>query len=223
LKKNIFNDLDYDLWRAITPGIGQAFAKRLDAAIFSGTDKPEAWTAEAIVPAAIAAGNTTVADSTPDQGGIVNDIFEAADDPEADGFTATGIAAVRSLRGQLRRARDAGGQLLGEATPDGVADLGIAYAVAGSLPADTLAVVGEFPLLIIGVRQDMTAKVFDSGVVTDDTGEIKVNLMQEDKLALRVVARYGFNVAVPATLADAGAGTAYPFGVLTTGPTEEEG
>jgi hypothetical protein len=40
------------------------------------------------------------------------------------------------------------------------------------------------------------------------------NLMQEDKSALRVTARYGFAVAVPVTTTVAGAGTGYRFSVL---------
>jgi hypothetical protein len=40
------------------------------------------------------------------------------------------------------------------------------------------------------------------------------NLMQEDKSALRVTARYGFAVAVPVTTQEAGAGARYPFSVL---------
>jgi hypothetical protein len=55
---------------------------------------------------------------------------------------------------------------------------------------------------LIGVRQDIQFRVFDTGVITDDTGAVIMNLLQEDKLALRCVARFGFNVAVPATLTE---------------------
>jgi hypothetical protein len=96
--------------------------------------------------------------------------------------------------------------------------LPIAYAVAGTIPDPTLAVAGEWSLCLVGVRQDLTFKVFDQGVITDETGAIMLNLMQQDMLALRCVGRFGFNVAVPATIAEAGAGTPYPFSVLNAAP-----
>lgn len=67
---------------------------------------------------------------------------------------------------------------------------------------------------MIGVRQDLTFKVLDQAVISDDTGKVILNLAQQDSVALRVVARYGWAVGTPATLAEAGAGTHYPFGVL---------
>jgi hypothetical protein len=33
-------------------------------------------------------------------------------------------------------------------------------------------VVGEWQLCLLGIRQDLTFKAFDSGVITDDTGAI---------------------------------------------------
>jgi hypothetical protein len=118
------------------------------------------------------------------------------------------------LRALLRSARSATGESLGEGTMSEVWDLPIEYAVAGTVPAPTLAVAGEWSLCLLGVRQDITFKVFDQDVITDDTGAIVLNLMQQDMLALRCVGRFGFNVAVPATLTEGATGTPYPFGVL---------
>jgi HK97 family phage major capsid protein len=216
IKQNDLNDASFDVWGSLRPAIGTAFARRIDNAILSGVDKPSEWDdVEALVPAATAAGNVNAADSTPEAGGIVNDVLETCDGPEEDGFTATGVAASRKLRSQLRRVRDATGQPLGGATTERVADLAVAYAVAGSMqPEGTLAVVGEWSLCLVGVRQDLTFQAFDTGVVSDDTGAIILNLMQQDMVALRCVARFGFNVAVPATLAEDEAGEPYPFGIL---------
>jgi HK97 family phage major capsid protein len=215
-KQNDLNDASFDVWGSLRPAIGQAFAKRLDNAVLSGVDKPSEWDdVEALVPAATAAGNVSTADSTAEQGGIVNDVLEACDGPEDDGFSCTAVAASRRLRSQLRRVRDATGQPLGGATTERVADLAVAYATAGSMqPAGTLAVVGEWALCLIGVRQDLTFQMFDSGVISDDTGAIVLNLMQQDMVAMRCVGRFGFNVAVPATLTEDAAGEPYPFGVL---------
>jgi hypothetical protein len=40
------------------------------------------------------------------------------------------------------------------------------------------AVVGEWQPCLISIRQDLISKVFDSGVITDDTGAIILNLMR---------------------------------------------
>jgi integrase len=108
----VVDDSGINLWDEVRDGLAEAVGHTLDLAVFMGTDKPATW-AGAIVPAAIAAGNTAEAGtSTPEQGSIVGDIDAALDKVEADGFDATAIAAKRSLRGQLRRARDANGQRL---------------------------------------------------------------------------------------------------------------
>ena len=65
---------------------------------------------------------------------------------------------------------------------------------------------------MIGVRQDLAYKLLDQAVITDDTGAIVYNLPQQDVLALRVVARFGYAVAKP--VSRNAPGTGYPFGVL---------
>jgi HK97 family phage major capsid protein len=216
IKLNDLNDASFNLWESLRPSIATAFARRIDNAILSGVDKPDEWDdVEALVPAATAAGNVNTADSAAEAGGIVNDVLVTCDGPEGGGFTATGIAASRKLRSQLRRVRDATGQPLGGATTQQVADLAVAYAVAGSMqPPETLAVVGEWALALVGIRQDLTFQMFDTGVISDDTGAIVLNLLQQDAVAMRCVMRLGFNVAVPASLTEDEEAEAYPFGVL---------
>jgi hypothetical protein len=65
---------------------------------------------------------------------------------------------------------------------------------------------------MLGVRQDLTYKILDQAVITDDTGVVIYNLPQQDMLAMRVVARYAFQVATPYVFGQAG--TEYPFAVM---------
>lgn len=213
----VIDDADFDLWGEVQSGLAEAVGVALDAAVFSGTNKPASWP-EAIVPAAIAAGNTNVADSTPAQGGMANDIAETFDDVEDDGYDVSAIVATRAVRGALRKARGTDGQKLVDVQSGAGLDAPITYVANGVLPAGppaTLAVVGDFTMAVLGIRQDMTYKLLDQAVITDDTGKVIYNLPQQDMSALRVVFRAEFAVANPVTRPVAGAGTPYPFGVLT--------
>jgi HK97 family phage major capsid protein len=210
----VLDDSAIDIWAEVQQGLAEAVGQTLDAAVFSGTDKPSTW-APAIVPTAIAAGNATEAGTaTVPQGGIVGDIDAALDLVEGDGFDATAIAAKRSLRGMLRRARDAEGQKLADLSAGTVEGLPIHYLGAGVLDATTLAVVGDYGLAVLGLRQDFTYKILDQAVLTDNTGAVIYNLPQQDMLAMRVNFRAAFAVANPVTRENPSGTGRYPFAVL---------
>jgi HK97 family phage major capsid protein len=65
----LVNDVTFDLFGALRDPTAEAFAIKLDSAIFTGTDKPTSWP-QAIIPAAQAAGNADTASATPAEGGI---------------------------------------------------------------------------------------------------------------------------------------------------------
>jgi predicted phage gp36 major capsid-like protein len=73
---------------------------------------------------------------------------------------------------------------------------------------------GDFSKAVVGLRQDITFKMFDEGVISDDTGKVIVNLMQQDSQAMRVVMRVGFAVANPVTALNPNESTRSPFSVL---------
>jgi HK97 family phage major capsid protein len=210
---NVLNDSGLPIWTELRQPIANEFARKIDQALFGGVDKPASWP-QALIPACTAAGNVNTADSTPDQGGIINDLGESLDDIEDDGFDATGYAAARSLRARLRQSRSTTGETLAEASMTSAWGLPIAYAVGDSIAAPNLAVAGDYSLSIVGIRQDMTYETFSEGVISDDAGVVVLNLMQQDSAALRVTMRLGWAVAVPATLAPA-SGAPFPFCLMT--------
>jgi HK97 family phage major capsid protein len=207
----VVDDASYDTWGEIRPALAEAVAQVLDAACLAGTNKPASWPA-AIIPAAIAAGNVVeLGTATAAQGGVVGDLDSCFDQCEADGFQVSGVAAVTTLKGLLRKARDTNGQKLVDTSTGMVEGVPIQYALPGTFTATGRAIVGAFENAICGVRQELTYKVLDQAVLSDAAGVVIFNLAQQDMLALRVVARFAFAVANPATRVG---GSGFPFAVL---------
>jgi HK97 family phage major capsid protein len=214
---SVVSDSGFPLWDECREAVSEAIAIKLDQAVFSGIDKPPTWP-DALIPAAIAAGNENTADSTVEDGGIANDVAETFDDVEDDGFDVTAIAARRSLRALLRRARDSGGQRLLDVNTQSVLEAPVTYVANGVFSGDILAITGEFDLAVIGIRQDISFKMLDQAVLTDSTGAIVANLAQQDMQALRVTARFAYATAVPVSRPEADSGTPFPFAVLHAAP-----
>jgi hypothetical protein len=81
---------------------------------------------------------------------------------------------------------------------------------------------GDFSKAIIGIRQDISFKMFTEGVISDDTGAVVLNLMQQDAVAMRMVMRLAYATVNPVTVMQKGTAITarWPFGaVLGTGTT----
>lgn len=211
----VLDDADIDIWAALRPVLGEAVALKLDQAVFAGVDKPASWP-EAIIPAAQAAGNVVTAAATAEQGGVYGDLEALMGEVEDDGFEVTGFAAAASLKRKMRQARSTTGEALGDSgasfNTGGAWGVRIGYAMPGVFPAGVHAVGGDYRLACVGVRKDLTYKVLDQAVISDEDGKVVYNLPQQDMIALRVTARFGFAVGVPATRAEVA--DAFPFATL---------
>lgn len=76
-------------------------------------------------------------------------------------------------------------------------------------------IAGNFKKLVYSIRQDVTVKLLDQGVIQDpSTKEIVYNLAQQDMVALRVVMRMGWALPNPATRLNADR-SKVPFAFLT--------
>lgn len=208
---NLVADAGYPLWEEIRPWLAEAIGLALDQAVFSGTNKPATWPT-GIIPAAITAGNVNEMDSTAAQGGAANDVLDTFDAVEADGYNVTQIVADMTLRSGLRKSRDTTGQKILDTSTGQVEGVPIDYVGFNVFPATARAIVGDFSMAIVGVRQDLTWKMLDQAVITDDTGAVLVNLPQQDSQALRVTARFGFVIANPKTHSPNA--NPFPFAVL---------
>jgi HK97 family phage major capsid protein len=209
------DDAQIPIWDEVRPRIAEAFGNKLDAACLFGLDKPATWGND-VVTSATNAGNIVVEGSGAD---LAVDIADLAHVIALDGFTANGFAAepgfswrlvqMRTAQGVPIYAPPAGGQ------PSGLYGRPFPEVDNGSWDSEMATVIaGDWRKAILGVRQDMTFRVFSEGVISGDDGSIILNLMQQDSVALRVVARFAWALANPVTRLNTNAATRSPFGIM---------
>jgi HK97 family phage major capsid protein len=212
----VLSDSNYDLFGEIRPRLVEAIGSKLDEAVLFGNEKPASFEA-GIVPAAIAAKNS-VGHGTVDYADDVNSLMAKV---EADDYSVNGFAARNRVKAKLRGLRDANRGVLFQpsltaGTPGTLYGEPIIYSDAnGAWENEWIDLIaGDWSKLVIAVRQDITYKLFTEGVVSDGSGNVVLNLMQQDSVALRVVARYAFTVANPITRRHQTTTERYPFAVL---------
>lgn len=221
IPQTVLDDATYDVWGAIEPLIAEAIGRTLDAAIFFGTNKPSTWGNDITTGASgVSPANTeTIGTTNAAGGGIATDVSLLMQKVETDGFDPNGLVVDRVTRGLLRNARDTTGQRLLDvgAAGDSIEGLPIVYAMRGLWPSGTGTVagfVGDFSQGMLGVRQDITFKLLDQAVITDASGLVVYNLPQQDMVAMRVTARYAWEVANTINRSQTTAANRYPFGTL---------
>lgn len=215
----VLDDASFDVWGSIKPRLVEAIGRTLDAAIFFGTNKPASWPAD-IASSALAAGNVyTRGTNAAAAGGVAEDINQLMSLVETDGYPVNGFVTRTTFKSRLRSARDTTGQRLLDVNGD-VSQIDgnkIAYAMMGMWPGGSGVAemfAGDWSQSILGVRQDITYKVLDQAVLTDASGAIIYNLAQQDMVALRVVARFAWQVPNPINYENLVDATRYPFAAL---------
>lgn len=216
----VLDDSDYDIWGEVRPRITEALGKAIDAAVFFGTNKPDSWPT-AIVPAAIAAANygtiTTAGlyQNINGEGGVIAKL-------EEQGMNASAFVGALALRAKLRGAVDANGQPIFRSAYSNGAAGSMVYELNGTAiefpdngawdASQALLLAGDFRYARYAIRQDITYKVLDQAVISDGSGNVILNLAQQDCVALRVVMRLGW--ALPKPVHPISGRNYYPFSVL---------
>ena len=211
----VLDDSDYDIWGQIRPRIIEAFGKKIDQAIFVGKDKPASFR-EGLIPSIINAGANIPAGSDK----LFLQISKAMGKVEQSGFDVTGLLGGTSLKQAFREGLiDNNGNPL--ASSD-VTNLAKMYSDNGSWD-NTKAkfIVGDFKQAVYSIRQEITFKFLDQGVITDADGKIVLNLAQQDCVALRVVMRLGWEIPNPINAENPNEETRFPFALVepATAPT----
>lgn len=195
------DDSSYDIWAEISPLLNQAFGQKIDSAILFGDSKPATWR-KSIYETAEETGNIVTAtantfDDIMGEDGVIAKVEES-------GFLASGAMAAVRMKAKLRGLVDANGQPIFKsdmqsATRYALDGFPLDFPMNGAFDiSKALMIVGDFSQLVYSIRQDITFKVFDQGVVQDpESKAIMYNLMQNDMVALRAVMRLGWEIPNP--------------------------
>lgn len=192
-------------WSEIREALKTEFARAIDAAILWGeslTSHPLPSTfGNGVVPDTFLAGHIV----TEDEGVDLADSYAAAMQAfEQRSFRATAGLVDLAETWRLTRLRSAGPEKLPIYTPPTSEGPGSIYGRRllesdnGTFhPEIATAVFGDWSMLKIGVRQDITFKMFDQGVITDADGVVTYNAMEQDGEILRACMRIGYRVVDP--------------------------
>lgn len=215
----VAEDASFDIMGEVQPRIMEAIGQRVDSAIIFGINRPASWRAD-IITTARQAGNNVTPGSTPNyydlimgDGGVIAKVEES-------GRMVTGALSAMGMRAKLRGLKSTDGHPIFKSDMQGSTQ----YALDGApmyFPQNgcfdqsiAQLIVGDFSQAVYAIRQDITVKILDQGVIQNpETKDIVYNLAQQDMIALRVVFRMGWALPNPATRMD-GDRTGCPFAYL---------
>ena len=208
IHENTLADSKFDIWGQVRPLVVAEFGRVLDLAIFQGVNKPASWTDAALIPGAIAAGNTL--EATADVAEDFNDAFSLV---ENDEFDVNAVYTGRFMRSQLRGLRDSQNRpvyldaLRSDGDTSSIYGQDLFYVTNRSWDRNqAIALVGDRDAVTLGIREDVQVKLLDQATVGG------INLAERDMVAMR----FKFRVAYATAYSTAGlAVDAYPFSVIT--------
>jgi HK97 family phage major capsid protein len=227
------DDADVPIWSEVQPRMVEAIGNLIDGAVLWGVGKPSTWGTD-IYTAAQAAGNI-VEDGYSDQGTTTADDFGVSVTALGDlmsqtGYNMNGFAGRPGLNWKLMGLRASGSGVPifnpGVSLADGS---GMSNPTLYGYPAPMIdngswdatkaqLLGGDWTKAIVGIRQDMTFKLFTEGVISNDSGAVVLNLMQQDAVAMRLVLRIAYATVNPVTIMARNKPITqrFPFGAVTT-------
>ena len=199
----VLDDADFDILGEVTPRVNEAIGARVDAAVLFGTNRPTEWQNDIITMARQAGNNVSGGAVTYDtllgENGVISKVEES-------GHMVNGAIASMAMRGKLRGIKNTSGTPLFKSNMQGSTQYALDgaplfFSQNGAFDASIAQmIVGDWSQAVYSIRQDVTTKILDQGVIQDpNTKQIIYNLAQQDMIALRVVFRMGWALPNPAT------------------------
>lgn len=212
-----FDDAEMPIWDETRPYIVQAIGAAIDGAALFGTNKPASWP-NSIYTGTLASGNTIVEGAGSTQ--LWQNVATLGSILATDGYNLDGFVSQPGFNWKLAGLKDGDNRpiyqsSISEGIPDTLYGRPLNEVKNGAWDSSEAELIGgDWTKAIVGIRQDITFKVFTEGVVSDDSGNVLVNLMQQDSKAMRVVMRVGFAIANPVTALNSVEASRYPFATL---------
>ena len=212
-------DSGIPIWSEVRPLIGQAIGTLVDQATIFGTGAPSTF-GDSVFEVAEAAGNVVTAGTGDDLGVDVASLGQLLAE---QGFALSGFLSKPGFQWQLVGIRSSDGVPIYQSSLSGAITTGLYgrplnEVLNGAWSSDDAVLIGgDFSKAIVGIRQDISVKIFDQGVISDGNGAVVLNLMQQDSVAMRVTARFAFATANPVTTLEDSAAQRAPFAYLAPG------
>lgn len=211
----VVDDSEINLWEVVKPLIAEAIGKKIDQAVLFGVDKPDSWP-EDILTGAKTAGNAVKVTAKKNVGDAAIELGEKL---ATQGYGVNAFASRPGLEWHLRGLKDNEGRPIygapmSEAQPSTLFGFPLDPVKNGAWDASKAELAAiDWSRVIVGIRQDITYEMFREGVISDSSGKVVLNLMQQDAKAMRVVMRLGYQVANPPTRLAAGE-QQFPAGIV---------
>jgi HK97 family phage major capsid protein len=212
---SVREDASINLFETMKPLIAEAFGKKIDQAAIFGVDKPDTW-GDDILSGAKKAKNTVTQGTGKD---LAADVASLGKMLAKEGYAINGFASQPGLNWELTELRDANDRPiytpnLTDRQPANLYGYPCNEVMNGSWDTTkAVLLAADWSKFIVGIRQDITYKIFDQGIISDTNGKVMYNAMQQDSQIMRVVMRVGFQVANPITRV-AKKGAQYPAGFI---------
>jgi hypothetical protein len=198
---NYIDDADVPIWDQVRPRLAEAAGALIDEVIIfniSGS-KPSTWGPD-IYHRAILAGNYVHEGYGVDLGVAVARGGELL---AGDGYDLNGFVSKPGLNWRLTQLRSTNGDPIFQGnlqSPIGNTLYGLPFRPlkngAWNATESTL-IGGDWSQAIVGIRKDITFEIFTEGVISDGSGVVILNLMQQDSAAIRLTLRVAWEVANP--------------------------
>jgi hypothetical protein len=204
IPQNVVDDSEYPLWDAVRPELAKAIARAYDQAVLFGVNAPTTFP-PGLVQAATTAGLVVSGDTFANATDNAQLVLEAASMVSTQGYNVNKASVSPGWQFRVAAAKTqalSNNPVGGEMFPLLLAGMPIRVnplwwpAPATNGPD---AIVADWEMVIVGMRKDITLEPFNSGVISDATGKVIQNLMQEDKTAIRATFRAGYYLATPPT------------------------
>ena len=199
IPENWIRDAGFDVWGSVRTALLTSLAIVLDRAILFGDGEPPNYPPNGVAgppPAPLTGADALAA------------IDAGLAAVEESGLVPNGIASSPKINSALRQEFRTIAVPPTEAPPSGIYGLPVATTPAwDSTKGD--AIVGDWTRLAIGVREDISFRTTDTGVLQDGAGAIVANMFQDNLVALKVWMKVAVAIGVP--LKADGSGPSVPF------------